>query len=351
MSRQVQGPIIIVDELSVTVSRPGQVSWWEMDDCNFNLPVPAARPNPGALWARFNRERVEQQIVTGSKCVEEPTTHIPSHLSSISSIGSVNMRSLRSLPGGLGTSTLILANPDRSFWEMKSKHCSDKDISAILPHITFPNLRKISIDARPDPAILSAFLCRHPRIEEIDYFYGSFFSGLQSPSQTLIHPEVKLPALKSISSYRSWSLPALLRGLVLPSTIPISISVYYRRNTRRARALFLSTLEAIHMQPAEQPVRIVLLIFLHDKKFYTPKMTYNSREICAAQNLAAVDYICISTGHVDHARAFLPWLQHVPTLRNLTILMGKPAAQPAIDLLQEEATKELPACTIRIMNL
>ncbi|KAJ7491447.1 hypothetical protein B0H11DRAFT_2009094 [Mycena galericulata] len=326
MGQKVDGPLIFVHH-STAICRPGKSSifrirGYEGSFCSFRLRLPS-RKLPGR-----SKKMGTVEYISGP-CVSEIGF----------SLCSVNMRFLRS---GTGQAfTLVVAAPSRESFSLQKESgssISDAEFSAVLPHLSFPNLSHVDInESGLDPSQLSAFLSRHPGIKEINHRPWT----KRITSKPLIEPRVHLPALNGILSISQdlRHLPRLLNGIFLPETRSISVSLEYLPFPTFGDSSFATILPKICARAVEQGARLNVLI--QHEKYYSPDVLYTPgrKELRVAENLTGVETVRVVAQTIEHARQFLPWLMCVPSGIEVSLLVQDGDGQSRTALRQEAAQR------------
>ncbi|KAJ7347386.1 hypothetical protein DFH08DRAFT_1002222, partial [Mycena albidolilacea] len=291
---KLQGPVLVVyaDKLLKYTAR--DVSAWQLPQLSASVgPVLAPRWVHRCLGAI---RRVEKGALQFS---------------------SVSIRTVPLAAKPLGPCTILVSGTITSLrlggkgWR-QVESLSSAEISAIIPHLTFPHLENLNIETNSiDSVAFGAFLMRHPKITKISYeprkSTFDFLHWGQIPP--LISPPIAHPGLEKIFVRRTADLILLLDGL---SALPLlsSLTFPYVRNSTSSVVMLKAILRRIATQPAA-----ALRLHLCIEGRNTPSL--DAEEKALARALTTLHHLEIECRSIESARTMFPFLACLPALRCL----------------------------------
>ncbi|KAJ7739609.1 hypothetical protein B0H16DRAFT_1465279 [Mycena metata] len=298
MSAQVRGRVVFMNGHKAAAWSPGELgnSKWVANNGHSGRGIPTylqLRP-----FLEIETSRVDRGF---------PSTF------SVHGIKSVSMRSLRLSSDPLATYTLIVNGvnsnnlPDWSTLQFGvSSHrlpspASPEDWTALLPHLIFPHLTELKIyQSGIDPAVFSEFIQRHPTISSVDI-------DIRESQDVLFQPPVTLPALQTIRLGEGPNHQSFAGLNLTPAQNDLTVHLWYRRDTERARA----SLETIFRQISALPITTLSLRLGH---WVHPSS--NRVERATARMLERVTTVHLGLSHPDlgRVRSVLEWLAVLPSL-------------------------------------
>ncbi|KAJ6567939.1 hypothetical protein DFH09DRAFT_1313936 [Mycena vulgaris] len=248
------------------------------------------------------------------------------------SVHSVNVHAIAAAPKGIGPLTLIsfaVATQTPS-----SLFCNGpvpgSQLTRILPLLTLPSLRTLALNADVDPAVLGQFLIRHPTITVIQYAPRGRLAGGAPPEpvgyRIFTEQPMALPALTTLSSSDAAKIIPLLNTFWLSPRLS-TIDIGFERDTPTCIASLKRGLRRLSLHPRPVCLRIC--------KWRADALAIDAEERQIVGCLYAVDSMHVDARGAAELLALLPWVEMLPALRRLEVMIYVDEQARRVSLLPE----------------
>jgi hypothetical protein len=303
MSLRTAGPVFIISGGAVFRCASQDILHWQLHDTEEKSSL--------SMATRF----LGRSVRVPAYAIIRDQSDQPIKIKLISSICSVSMRSIPLPTGPYLACTFVVFNREledtlhlgRAATSLASHSISSPELTPILPYVTLPALIRVHLNTTTiDPAELSEFLLRHPSVTFLAY----------EPPDTdfrplvLLSPPISHPALVHIRVTDSVHVVALLDSIGHSPTLS-EIGFHYMRDSPTTVSALASALGRIALQPRDT----TLILRLSSSP--GPRRALDAAECALAESLTCVVRIAVDCTSVADARALLPWLDKLPSLRRV----------------------------------
>ncbi|KAJ7455764.1 hypothetical protein FB451DRAFT_638393 [Mycena latifolia] len=196
---------------------------------------------------------------------------------------------------------------------------SGPPLTRIIPLVTLPSLRRLSINEVVDPAILLQFLRRHPTILVLRYNVTetepeSTSSGSPNPlrRRLLTTVPIALPALQDLDCWDAAHASSLLDSFGLSPQLS-SIQIWFQRYSAPHVASLKLALRRLSLHPTAITLRMSISYCTEEH------LLIDEEERYIVGCLYGVWCVRISAGEMTEVVPFIPWLGMLPALNRLEV--------------------------------
>ncbi|KAJ7455733.1 hypothetical protein FB451DRAFT_1184032 [Mycena latifolia] len=240
---------------------------------------------------------------------------------------SIEVRAIPAASDGTGPFALIVLQPtttgDLEFgpsFLSREAAIPTSQLMGIIPLVSLPSLRWLTINQDVDPTILLEFLCRHPTIQNLCYdvpAYPSDGSGDEQQQgllqlKLLTGVPLALPALQDLSCEYTNQTSVLLDSFGRSPQLS-SIDIGFKRHSAPQVACLKRALRRLSLHP--------VAISLHINVMYKPKEHWpiDDEESRIVGCLYGVWRVRIRAREMAEVQPLVPWLGMLPALVRLDI--------------------------------
>ncbi|KAJ7018037.1 hypothetical protein C8F04DRAFT_1199605 [Mycena alexandri] len=322
MASKAAGPVVMLGQFAMFMSRAEEIAGWRLDALQFN-PL----PERNTLVARIRGIWGGPSTTITLRTTEQMSGTKPEPLTReqvLENLRTVNVW-VHNAPG-VDYTMLVFNISSITLVDLNDSPIADEQLAAVLQDLTLPYLETLSISRSGiDPTALGSFLARQPRLQH-------FTSFTQNPSSPLISLPLAHPTLVNMKAVGTENICLAMDALHL-SPLLETFRFSYTHNVSSS----LSNLTPAFRLLSQRSSNAHLELTIHESSpdsnpsSSMDEPLFDDEAASTTRTLHCVYSVVISCSSADMGLRILPWLVLFPRLLKVKFYLNVTGRDPRPD--------------------